>query len=170
MASKLNPDPNTGAKLHGQQVVYPGPFDVFVDIDTELDYQFMLARLADMKTLPTQIKVVAVRPSKSGLPHRHVYLRSNTPLSGEARIALQASIGSDRVREFLSLMRLWQEGAGTTFYEDMDWVDPRSPSPAEGTCAYVEADAHICGDTLSTASTCYCQYHHDLINDAGVPF
>mgnify|MGYP001565630669 CR=1 FL=1 len=36
MASKLNPDPNTGAKLHGQQVVYPGPFDVFVDIDTEL--------------------------------------------------------------------------------------------------------------------------------------
>lgn len=126
--SPLNPDPQEGADRRGQDVVLPGPHDVFLDIDSDEAFQFMLDRLADMSRMggpPSQLVVVSVKPSKSGLPKRHVILHSPHALSDEERIALQAVLGSDIIREFLSLMRRWCGGVGTTFYENAGWEDPR---------------------------------------------
>ena len=124
--SKLNPDPAPGALERGQQVVLPGDFDLFIDIDSEMDYQFLLNRLEDLKThKEITITMVGITESQSGLPHRHVYLRSSQAMSPLARIALQASLGSDRVREFLSILRIYKGGPGTTFFETPDWKDPR---------------------------------------------
>lgn len=127
MPSKLNPDPTTGADERGQVVVYPSSTDVFVDIDNDADYAFLQARLLDLDTHYHELKLIllSAAPSQSGLPHRHVYLRANRDLSDAERIALQGALGSDRVREFLSLLRAWQGGAATTFYEAPGWKDPR---------------------------------------------
>lgn len=99
-------------------MVLPGPRDLFVDIDNDADFDFLRERVKDMLKLGVMIRVVSDGPSKSGLPHRHVYLIADRDLSDPERIALQACLGSDRVREFLSLMRLWAGGVGTTFYEN----------------------------------------------------
>jgi hypothetical protein len=46
------------------------------------------------------------KPSKSGLPHRHVVVASpRNMLSPAKRIALQAILGSDPLREMLSMFR-----------------------------------------------------------------
>lgn len=127
--SPLNLDPQVGADERGQQVVLPGPRDVFLDIDSDEAFQYMHDRLTDMGKLggaPGQLVLVSAEPSKSGLPKRHVILRAPHDLSDEERIALQAVLGSDLIREFLSLMRKWSGGEiATTFYENLDWKDPR---------------------------------------------
>jgi len=126
MGSQLNPDPKPAANERGQQIVHPGDFDLFIDIDSELDYQYMLARLDDLRShSELTLTLIGVTESRSGLPHRHVYLQSSQALSPLARIALQASLGSDRVREFLSILRIYKGGPGTTFFESPDWKDPR---------------------------------------------
>lgn len=86
----------------------------------------MNKRLADLRGKEMKLEVVSCLPSRSGLPHRHVILRANCDLSPAERIALQACLGSDLVREFLSFLRYIQGGEGTTFYENHDWEDPRS--------------------------------------------
>ena len=82
-------------------------------------------RLMDLGDTEFQLKIVSCRPSRSGYPHRHVILRANRDLSPPERIALQACMGSDLVREFLSLMRYMGGGEATTFFEDPGWEDPR---------------------------------------------
>lgn len=126
--SPLNLDPQEGADRRGQVVILPGPRDVFLDIDSDEAFRYMTDRLADMHRMggaPGQLVLVSVEPSKSGLPKRHVILRAPHDLSDEERIALQAVLGSDLIREFLSLMRKWSGGVSTTFYENVGWEDPR---------------------------------------------
>ena len=125
MASKLNPDPTPAASERGQQIVRPGFRDLFLDLDGQADYDFLVDRLDHMSGVALNLEVVHIGPSRSGKPHLHVYLRASRDLSDIERIALQACLGSDRVREFLSLMRIWEGGEGTTFFENPDWKDPR---------------------------------------------
>lgn len=125
MASKLNPDPTPAAAERGQQIIRPGPRDLFLDIDSEESYQLMNKRLMDLANAEFQLEIVSCKPSRSGYPHRHAILRANRDLSVAERIALQACMGSDLVREFLSLMRIWAGGEGTTFFENPDRKDPR---------------------------------------------
>lgn len=127
MPSKLNPDPVPAADARGQRVVRREAFDVFVDIGSEEDYQFLLARLDDITKHNHNIdlRILSAEPSKSGLPHRHVYLKASRPLGQFEAVALQACLSSDRVREFLSMMRTYAGGEGTTFFEAPDWKDPR---------------------------------------------
>lgn len=125
MSSDLHPDPSTGAKARGQQVVLPGKYDVFLDLDTEEAFETMSARIVDLKRMGFLLVMVSCAPSRSGLPHRHVILRANQALSETERIALQACLGSDLMRELFSLVRVWRGETATTLYEDPEWKDPR---------------------------------------------
>ncbi len=131
MSAHLTRDPVEVAAEQGQQVVLPGPYDVFVDIDTDEAYACCLAQLGRCRGMDLHWEILSAKASKSGLPHRHVYLRTNRELSPTKRITLQACFGSDPTRELLSLMRIWlrSERPPTTFFEDPAWVDPRLETP-----------------------------------------
>lgn len=117
--SHLEDDPGKAAQELGLVIVLPGPRDLFVDIDNEADYLWLLAMVEVMGGVGVQLEVDHVSPSKSGLPRRHVYLRADRDLTPVERIALQAALGSDRKRELLSLLRVWlhTDRPPTLFFE-----------------------------------------------------
>ncbi len=117
--SHLEDDPGKVAADLGLVIVLPAPRDVFVDIDTEADYLWLMGMVEVARGVGVQLVVDHVSPSKSGLPRRHVYLRADRDLSPAERIALQAALGSDRKRELLSLLRVWlhTDRAPTLFFE-----------------------------------------------------
>lgn len=51
----------------------------------------------------------SLRTTVSKSAHVHVYIHMDAPLSHETRIALQAALGSDPMRELQSLCRVWAE-------------------------------------------------------------
>ena len=124
--SRLNDNPWFAARKLGRKVVLPGPRDLFVDIDTEADYLWLKAQLNTLAALPFGIRIMRELPSKSGLPRRHVYLKTTRVLTPVERIALQACLGSDRKRELLSMMRVYLETKrpATIFFEAPEFEPP----------------------------------------------
>jgi hypothetical protein len=108
------------AREKGCVVVYPGPNDLFVDIDSEDDLDFFHEAIVRLRRyFPGGDILVNVTPSKS--PGRyHATVTIPRPVKDAAeRILLQAVLGSDRVRELLSWARL-ETGATphpTVFFE-----------------------------------------------------
>ena len=102
----------------GGKIIIPGPFDAQVDIDTEDQYE-QFCKGADIYERVTgeQLSYV-VTESKSGLPKRHIRVTTGFPMDDVFRIALQAALGSDPIRELLSLIRV-MHGVGdpTVFAE-----------------------------------------------------
>jgi len=89
----------------GCDIVYPAPNELQIDIDTEHAFEIF------------QVMIIVVRhhflvygyqvtPSKSGLPKRHITVTLVTPVTDIERVALQLALGSDRIRETLSLARI----------------------------------------------------------------
>lgn len=86
-------------------VVYPEDNQLQLDIDTEEQYQEFLRRTAFFEFACE----VSEKPSASGYPNRHITMTfPNHTFSTWERIALQAALGSDPIREFLSARRYWQ--------------------------------------------------------------
>jgi hypothetical protein len=83
---------------------YAEPDELFIDIDT--DRQFALFD-AQVKLLKKHFwfKSVTTTPSKQGLPHRHIVVKMARAYDLMTRIALQACLGSDPMRELLSAKR-----------------------------------------------------------------
>lgn len=78
---------------------------LFIDIDTERAYAIFKETSRKMKWGTQWFKSMRETPSKQGLPHRHIVieLRQLQPLI--VRIAMQAALGSDPMRELLSIRR-----------------------------------------------------------------
>lgn len=91
------------ANERGMDVVYPKPNELQLDFDTQEQYDFYES---NKWILDEHFGILAetVRISKSGLPHRHVYVELNAVLTVASRILLQAAMGSDRKRELLSFV------------------------------------------------------------------
>ena len=93
-------------------VEYPGPNQLQLDLDSEESYQLFQKRLVEFEQHSMFGVEITIRPSKSGLPHRHVLLtltdKDGKPvvLDEWQRIALQAVLGSDLIRETLNAWRL----------------------------------------------------------------
>lgn len=81
-----------------------------LDLDSEAAYEVYLkqvVRLRELELLPVDVTLdefASVRRSRSG--NRHVIIKLFRPLPAEERIMLQALLGSDPVREALSLARV----------------------------------------------------------------
>lgn len=96
------------AKAAGCYVKHPKDNELFVDIDNESD---LLTFEKNVKVLEQHIVVKGwnATPSKSGLPKRHIVVWLDRDVKDNVeRILLQAVLGSDRLRELLSYVRIDQ--------------------------------------------------------------
>lgn len=90
----------------GLEIKLPKPNELFIDIDHEKDYEVFKTQLA-LLIRQEPVTIVSNRPSKSGLPKRHIVIALFRPVESELeRLVLQAALGSDRKRELLSWVRV----------------------------------------------------------------
>jgi len=92
------------AEANGLLVVYPEDNQLQIDIDSDRAFDIFL----EMKTLLEKyfaVLDVVIGYSRSGAPKRHVTVTLDQPIDNYQRVALQAIMGSDRVREFLSYVQ-----------------------------------------------------------------
>jgi len=92
------------AEREDLSVVYPKPNELFVDIDNEHSYQLFIKQMDIMRKY-VGATAMSVSPSKSGLPKRHIIVTLTKNVTEIERVALQAMIGSDRVRELLGYIQ-----------------------------------------------------------------
>ena len=92
------------AKEKGLVVVIPKPNELFVDIDSQA--QFELFENLVVTFLRQEHATWTAAPSPSRAPgHYHVTVHLHRDVSNRERILLQAVLGSDPMRELLSLQR-----------------------------------------------------------------
>ena len=87
----------------GLVAVLPNSNELFLDIDTDADYNLFLFHLAILGERFYENIEFESLTSSSGLPHRHIIVKLPFDVTTEQRIALQAALGSDRKRELLSI-------------------------------------------------------------------
>jgi hypothetical protein len=106
----FNVSAEEAAKERGCYVVVPKANEVFIDIDSEKDYQDFIRRFHNFSMVCCAIITKDI-PSKSGLPHRHIYIdimdKEGNPMELDdwQRVAIQFTLGSDNVKETLSVFR-----------------------------------------------------------------
>src|SRR6266496_2427089 len=93
------------AKADGLEVRLPADNELFLDFDTEeaLHVFYAVKPVFERYFGITNIKQWA---SRSGLPKRHMVVTLDRIVTPVVRIALQACLGSDRIRELLGLARI----------------------------------------------------------------
>jgi hypothetical protein len=92
----------------GYSIYQPEDNELLLDLDTEEDFAFFQKAVARLQEeYPLWGITWFAHASKSGLPHRHaiVNLGYGQHITSLERVAYQAVLGSDRVRELLSLFR-----------------------------------------------------------------
>lgn len=102
----------------GCVIVHPTERELFIDIDSA-DAAVNFERCLEVLQKTREAVVVRRSPSPSGASGReHIVVRVAGVVTDEERILLQACLGSDPLREMLSLMRLRAgDEAPTIFFE-----------------------------------------------------
>jgi hypothetical protein len=96
-------------------VVFPGECELQIDIDS--DHAFAIYKaMSPIVDKYFGIKSEKVAPSRSGLPKRHVTLELYHKLTSYQRIAIQLALGSDRVREMLSIVQEFRKDPHPTLF------------------------------------------------------
>lgn len=112
----------------GWRVDVPGDRELFIDIDTDEQFAvfercFEIAHRELLK-MPEHCEpaAYAVAPSPGGLPKRHVRVQlppSMPALTVTERVAWQAALGSDPVRETLALIRIQRGDDMPTIFKEI---------------------------------------------------
>lgn len=87
----------------GNKIVYPKENELQIDIDSDLQYAIYQAQMVVMYREFSLDVVETV--SRNGLPGRHITITLPFEVSDIERIAFQAALGSDPLRELLSIFR-----------------------------------------------------------------
>lgn len=113
------------AKERGCKVVYPGPRELFVDIDSQYSLEQFDKCLGVLQTIE-QATITRKTPSPSGKPYKfHIVVELKRDLLPLERVLLQACLGSDPAREMLSLRRvLNKDQTPTLFFEKEEVPNP----------------------------------------------
>ena len=93
------------AAIEGLNVVLPASNELLIDIDNEHSYMLFNKQIQIVQAF---IGVVDIREqaSKSGQPYKlHITVELDKDVTGMERLALQAMLGSDRVRELLGYVQ-----------------------------------------------------------------
>lgn len=143
--------PEAKAEKLGRRVVLPAADELFVDIDTEAaleryeNARRILIEHALVFIDETGHIVETMAPSPSGKEHRyHVTLKMVRALSHVERIAFQAAIGSDIVRELLSLIQLEKGEPHPVVFFELPLPNATPPAHSCECCAApIPASAHI---------------------------
>lgn len=121
------------ALREGLDVVYPADNELLIDIDNEHSYLLFKQQIMIVQKF---IGVVDVReaPSKSGKPFKmHITVELDPNVSMIERLALQAMLGSDRVRELLGYVQYKNEDQHPVlFLEKKEELLQAAPEPFEG--------------------------------------
>jgi hypothetical protein len=96
-------------------VVLPEPYDLFIDIDDDASMR-RFNKGMDVLIDKFDAQIVRDKPSRSGLPKRHITVRLDRPVTDAERIALQAALGSDPVREILGIVRVQHKDPHPTLF------------------------------------------------------
>lgn len=104
-----NATPNSARAINEAEkdnldVVFPKANELQIDIDNEHSYE-VYVKMSEILERHYGIIYAKDRPSRSGLPKRHITITLRQDLTNMERIALQACMGSDRVREALSVIQ-----------------------------------------------------------------
>lgn len=94
------------AAERGQRVVLPDEYTLQLDVDNEETYKMLNKRLELLRHLHYYPSIIKDVVSKSGLPHRHIYIKVSKILTQTERIVIQQYLGSDPIRELLSYVRV----------------------------------------------------------------
>jgi hypothetical protein len=92
------------ALTFGLSVVFPKDNELQLDIDNDHSFQLYLKQ-ADILKKYIGVEGYKVEPSRSGLPKQHITITLSRTVSTIERLALQAMMGSDRVRELLGFVQ-----------------------------------------------------------------
>lgn len=104
------------ARSKGCVVIEPNPNELFIDIDNEDALRTLRRTMKIVRQIEPNVKWTS-RPSPSGKAGRyHVVVDMKREVSAIERIALQAILGSDLVREALSWKRLKLGAASPTLF------------------------------------------------------
>ena len=96
----------TEMESKGYTIVYPTPYELLIDMDTEEQFKlFQQQYVRLVRDYGSEI-MMRVYPSRHGLPGRHAIVTMPFEVSDIERIAFQAALGSDPIRELLSLGRV----------------------------------------------------------------
>lgn len=96
-------------------VILPEPYDLFIDIDDD-DAMKRFDKSMGFIIQHFNGQVIKSTPSRSGLPKRHIIVRLDSPVTDAERIALQAAMGSDPVREILGIVRVQHKDPHPTLF------------------------------------------------------
>jgi len=94
------------------EVVYPEANQVQIDIDSEEAYNLFFRTMGTLggycRSEYGNAPGIKESPSKSGLPNRHITVTLPFKIKDDLeRIALQAVLGSDPVRELMGILRVY---------------------------------------------------------------
>ena len=105
-------------KAQGYEIVYPAPNEIQVDIDTDEHYMLFQKQYDSLvREFPESPGItLAMNPSRNGLPGRHATITMPFDVSDVGRVAWQAALGSDPVRELMSLFRIWRGDIRPTLF------------------------------------------------------
>lgn len=116
----------------GFRVVLPADNELQIDIDTEQHYATLLRSLESVaRNVDTLGWGIEAHPSKSGLPRQHITISLPFTVGPFERIAWQAALGSDPMRELLSAIRLMRGDAHPTLFVELGahMTDGSIPEP-----------------------------------------
>lgn len=85
-------------------VVFPRDNQLQIDIDSDHAFNIFLA-MKPLLEKHFRVRDTVVHYSRSGAPKRHITVTLDQPINDYQRTALQAIMGSDRVREFLGYVQ-----------------------------------------------------------------
>lgn len=91
---------------NGFIVKVPTDRELFLDIDTQEQYNLFRKRFPKLCDEMGCSPDYEETPSASGLPHRHIVVTLAHSMNDEGRMFLQLWLGSDPIREYLSFLRL----------------------------------------------------------------
>ena len=103
----------------GFEIALPSEFELQIDIDSEQHFQAFRDSIGViLRNWETPGIDIEIHPSKSGLPRRHITVTLPFSVTPWQRIALQAALGSDPIRELLSATRLMRGEPHPTLFSE----------------------------------------------------
>jgi hypothetical protein len=135
--SNLERDPAEVAAELGLKIINSTDTLLQIDLDTDADILRHAVLFAKFYTEFDYFESSITTRSKSG-EGVHVYIKLRAPMSAERRIAFQAALGSDPMRELLSLSRIFnskRDVASVLFETDAEyqnvmlWLEPTEDLP-----------------------------------------